>query len=198
MEEKDFINDAQIQEQRLPCGILDPDEWYRLTNHQNRDHSEELTKEEVKEIIFDKSFKHPFKRTMIPVDSNAFRWATKLITGQVIKAKTKHVGVSHFECCNIIWIGPSPRQCLHTVNKKIRKQLDVRAQTERRYNPGFIPINLMQYRAIGGCPNKINQRVLDYVVEEKEDDQMTTDLSEYDETDDETVEDQDDDDVLLG
>lgn len=189
MEEEDFIRDAQIQEVKLPCGILDSNEWSRLVNHQNRDHSEELTKEEVKEIMLNEQCLHPFKRRMVPVDSNAFKWATKLVTGQVIKAKTKHQGVLHFECCNLIWIGPSPRQCKHTVNQKLRKQLDVRAQTEKRYNPNFIPINLMQYRTIGGCPRNLDQRVIEHVAEEKEDDDQMTAASirEFD-SDEETDE----------
>lgn len=166
-------NGLEHQEQTLPSGILDPEEWNRMKDFQNRHHAEDLSKEEVKAIILDQNCKHPFKRTIVPVDSDAFRWATKLTTGQIIRAKRRKQGVIHFECCNIIWIGVKPRQCTHIINERIRKQLDIRAQVEKRYCPTFIPINLMQYRSIGGCPSKLEQRVLEQVEEEKEEDLET-------------------------
>ena len=185
--ESSLLNDqGHDQEERLPSGILDQDEWKWLTNFENRPHSEELSKEQVKEIILDEDYKHPFKRTMVPVDSDAFRWAVKITTGQIVKAKGNKRVVMHFECCNIIWIGIKPRQCAHIVNIKLRTQLDTRAQVEKRYNPTFIPINLMQYRSIGGCPNKLDQRVVEYAKEEKDDELMTTASIRGDERDDDS------------
>lgn len=169
-----LAHETDCEEKTLPSGILDPSEWMHLKDFQNRVHSETLDKEEVKAIILDQNYKHPFKRTMVPVDSDSFKWAAKLTTGRIIRAKRRKLGVMHLECCNIIWIGVKPRQCTHVVNDKLRKQLDMRAQVENRYKPTFIPVNLMQYRSIGGCPTKLDQRVVDQVEEAREEEQLTT------------------------
>lgn len=192
-----LIQETQGQEERLPCGILDPNEWMRLKDHQNRVHAESLGKQEVKAILLDQNYKHPFKRTVVPVDSDSFRWAVKLTTGQIVKAKRKKQGVIHLECCNIIWIGVKPRQCTHIVNDKLRKQLDIRAQVEKRYNPTFIPVNVMQYRSIGGCPIKLDQRIVEQVEEARQEDQLTA-ASTQGETEAEDSEDERTDGQFLG
>ena len=174
MDSRLLNNQDHDEEERLPSGILNPDEWKKLQSIQNRAHSERLTKEQVKEIILDKNYKHPFKRMMVPVDSDAFRWAVKLTTGQIVKVKQRKQTVIHLECCNIIWIGVKPRQCIHQVNSKLRAQLDTRAQVEKRYNPTFIPINFWQYRNIGGCPKKCDKRLTELAEEEKDEELLTT------------------------
>ena len=87
---------------KLPCGLLDPKEWERLQDFQNRPHAEDLSKEEVKKILMDSEVMHPYKRNMVPVDSDAFCWAVKLFTGHVVKAKNRKNGVIQFECCNFM------------------------------------------------------------------------------------------------
>ena len=154
---------------KLPCGLLDPKEWERLQDFQNRPHAEDLSKEEVKRILMDSEVMHPYKRTIVPVDSDAFRWAVKLVTGHIVKAKNKKKGIIQFECCNFMWIGVKPRQCVHSVNPKLKNQLDVRAQAMSRYKPDFIPINLTQYISAGGSAERIEQKVVEHVLEDKDD-----------------------------
>ena len=130
-------------------------------------------------------------RTMVPVDSNAFRWAVKLVTGQIVKAKNKKKGVIQFECCNLTWIGVKPRQCVHSINEKLRNQLDVRAQAMSRYKPDFTPINLIQYISIGGSDEKIDQKVVEHVLEDKDDHEdsvVTQDWTTGEDSDQETEE----------
>ena len=194
MEEESFNEKANQQAEVLPAGIPDPNEWKLLKEFENRYRVEELSKDEVKKIIEDQNFKHPFKRTMVRVDSVAFRWACQMVTGKILKAKHKKMGVIHFECCNIIWIGSKPRQCTHLVNEKLRSQFDTRALIEKRYNPTYIPINVIQYMRAGGCPIKLDQRVADHVLEQKE---MMSTASTYAESDDESEEDPQDG-VFLG
>ena len=183
--ESDLPNDqGQHQGERLPSGIQDQDEWKKLQSIQNRPHSENLSKEQVKAIILDENIKHPFKRTMVPVDSDAFRWAVKITTGQIVKAKGSKRVVMHFDCCNIIWIGIKPRQCIHQVNSKLRTKLDTRAQVEKRYNPTFIPIDFWQYRNIGGCQKKLDKRLTELAEEEKDEELQTTASIRGDEIDD--------------
>ena len=185
--ESDLPNDlGQHQGERLPSGIQDQDEWKKLQSIQNRPHSENLSKEQVKAIILDENIKHPFKRTMVPVDSDAFRWAVKITTGQIVKAKGSKRVVMHFDCCNIIWIGIKPRQCIHQVNSKLRTQLDTRAQVEKRYNPTFIPIDFWQYRNIGGCQKKLDKRLTELAEEEKDEELQTTASIRGDEMDDDS------------
>ena len=174
---------------KLPSGVLNCREWEKLQNFSNRPHAEELSKEEVKSIILSNNIQHPYMRTMVPVDSNAFRWAVKLVTGQIVKAKNKKRGVFQFECCNLIWIGVKPRQCVHSINEKLRNQLDVRAQALSRYKPDFTPINLIQYMSIGGSDEKIDQKVVEHVLEDKdEQDSVVTQDWTADENSDEEPE----------
>ena len=169
MEKQNALPEQGTPQVKLPCGLLDPKEWERLQKFQNRPHAEDLIKEEVKRILMDSEVMHPYKRTMVPVDSDAFRWAVKLFTGQVVKAKNKKRGVIHFECCNLTWIGDKPRQCVHKLNEQIRNQLDVRAQALARYKPDFVPINLTQYISAGGSAERIEQKVVEHVLEDKDD-----------------------------
>ena len=75
---------------------------------------------------------------------------------------------------------------MHTLNDKLRKAFNWRAQNEAAYYPNFIPINLMQYRSIGGCPLKIDERVIQQVKQEIEDDIRTIDSFGDNESEDES------------
>ena len=150
---------------KLHSGIQSKEEWERLKDYKNRPHAEELSRDHVRDIILDPNPVHPFKRIMVPVASNAFRWACKIVTGNIFKGKLKKKGVIHFECCNLIWIGKRPRQCYHSVNCKLRGQLDMRAQTDKSYNPTFIPLNLAQYQACGATREQVEKRVFEHVME---------------------------------
>ena len=55
----------------IACGSLDPEEWTRLQVFENRNHLQDPTREEIKDIIIDKECKHPFQRSLIRVDSDA-------------------------------------------------------------------------------------------------------------------------------
>lgn len=156
-------------EVKLPSGLPDQTEWEYLQEFKNRPHAQELSKEQVKSLMLSKEVVHPYKRTMLPVDSDAFRWAVKLFTGQVVTAKHNKKGVTHFECCNLVWIGVKPRQCVHTINEHLRKQLDVRAQALSKYNPTFVPVNLIQYMSTGVPAQQIEQKVVDHVQEGADD-----------------------------
>lgn len=162
----EIIENQGIQ---LPCGVFDQEEWERINKFENRPHAAELTKEEVKEIMMDVNVKHPYKRTMVPVDSEAFGWAVKLYTGEVIKAKNRKERFMNFECCNLTWIGPKPRQCVHHLNEKLKNQIDIRAPSLQKYNPTFIPVNQVQYILDGGCPRILSQREKLQELEDKDD-----------------------------
>ena len=169
MEKQNALPLQETPEAELPCGILDQKEWKKLQEFQNRPHAEELNKEQVQNILMNSELVHPYKRLIVPVDSDAFRWAVKLVTGHIVKAKNRKRGVIQFECCNFIWIGVKPRQCVHSVNPKLKNQLDVRAQAMSRYKPDFIPINLTQYISAGGSAERIEHKVVEHVLEDKDD-----------------------------
>ena len=191
MERPTEMSQSQGNQVKLPSGVLNPKEWEKLQNFKNRRHAEELSKEELKSIILSNNIQHPYIRTMVPVDSNAFRWAVKIVTGQIVKAKNKKRGVFQFECCNLTWIGVKPRQCVHSINEKLRNQLDVRAQALSRYKPDFTPINLIQYMSVGGSDEKIDQKVVEYVLEDKDDHEdlvVTQDWTTGEDSDQETEE----------
>jgi len=92
-----------------------------------------------------------------------------------------------FECCDIVWIGNKPRQCVHTINDNLKKQIDVRAQALERYNPTFMPINLIQYMSAGGCLVEVDRRVVEQVKEDRDDlvSVSTFDCGAEEETDEE-------------
>ena len=166
------MENSYRDEEAQPCldlrhsGLLDPKEWNHLKEFENRDHEEELAKDQVKAVVMDQEIKHPHMRKMVPVDSDAFRWAVSLVTGEIVKARNRHQGVMHLECCNVIWIGEKPRVCTHIVNEELRGQLDLRSQTKKKYNPTFTPINIVQYCKAGGCPYMAVQRLKDQELEE--------------------------------
>ena len=85
--------------------------------------------------------KHPYLRTMVSVESDAFKEAVRLITYCVMKAKDEHVSVCHADCCNIIWIGKPPRVTTHNFNEKVRKYLDLRNVPNFYYKPDYLPQN---------------------------------------------------------
>ena len=55
-EEESFQEETNQQAEIPPCEIHDSNEWNRLQDFENRDHAEELSKEEVKTIIQDQDF----------------------------------------------------------------------------------------------------------------------------------------------
>ena len=85
------------------------------------------------------------------------------------------------------WIGDKPRQCVHKLNEQIRNQLDVRAQALARYKPDFIPINLTQYISAGGSAERIEQKVVEHVLEDK-DDEMSVATQDWTVNEDSDVE----------
>ena len=79
---------------------------------------------------------------------------------------------------------------MHKLNEQIRNQLDVRAQALARYKPDFVPINLTQYISAGGSAERIEQKVVEHVLEDKDDEVSvaTQDWTVGDDSDDEADE----------
>ena len=162
------------REESPPNPNSDPYDSERFKSFSNRNKATKLTKEEVSNTIKDPIFKHPFKRTLVKVKSDTFLWACRTVTDEIIKAKQRKKAVIHFECCDIIWIGDAPRVCTHLVNTGLRKQLDHRAQVEKRYNPNYLPVSPLQYVNAGATEEQLDERIEVHLKEEIQLDQEPT------------------------
>ena len=105
-----------------------------------------MSKTQVAKEIFikdtSKNFpRHPLLRTMVSLESDAFREAVKQVTKAINEAKRSHLLVSHLICCNVFWIGVSPRVHNHIINDKVRALLDRRCIPKAFYNPDYLPFD---------------------------------------------------------
>ena len=141
------------EEPRLPLGISSLKMLSTLRKFEVRNINTFMSKEEIQDhILFrfnDGRFpQHPLLRTMVSIESDAFKEAYKLVAKEIKKAKKKHLLVSHLLCCNMFYIGCSPRVTTHVVNDELRTILDGRILPKTWYNPNYLPFDEEVFSAV--------------------------------------------------
>ena len=134
------------EERRLPAGIESLKKLNNLRQFKERNVNIFMSKKEVQDqILFrfnDGRFPHhPLLRTMVSIESDAFKEAYKLVAKEIKKAKKNNYLVSHLLCCNMFYIGHSPRVTNHVVNDELRGILDARNLSKTWYNPNYLPFS---------------------------------------------------------
>lgn len=133
-------SDGNGDELSRHAGIPTISEFKRLSDIKNRNVNTFMSPQDVRKSIYEPAV-HPYKRTMIGINTDAFETAVDELTDAIKKAKNDKKGVFHLQCCNIVWIGRKPRVHSHVMNDLFRKLFDVRNVPKALYDPSYLPPN---------------------------------------------------------
>ena len=132
---------------KVPSGFKTREEYNIYKDIKSREAFLFLDKNQVKDkVVFGKDNKrppHPYFRTMVSIESDAFKESVRIVSDLVKVAKDPDAELNqvvlHFQCCNIIWIGKRPRVNNHVVNDKFKKLIHLKNVPKAFYNPHFLP-----------------------------------------------------------
>ena len=137
---------AELFKAKSPhAGINSLEEYNKLKNVENRDYRKTMPLSGVQpQVLFTPTKErplppHPFKRIHVPVDSPMFKHAISIVKMSILEAKVKKEVATHVLCCDLFWLGQTPRQTTHIFNEKFRRIIDMRNLPKGFFNPKFLP-----------------------------------------------------------
>ena len=139
---------AELFKAKSPhAGINTLEEYNNLKKMENRDCRQMMPLAHVQpQVLFTPTKErplppHPFKRIHVPVDSPMFKHAISIVKMSILEAKVKKEVATHVLCCDLFWLGQTPRQTTHIFNEKFRRIFDMRNLPKGFFNPKFLPSN---------------------------------------------------------
>lgn len=137
---------AELFKAKSPhAGINSREEYNNLKKVENRDCRQMMPLAHVQpQVLFTPTKEsplppHPFKRIHVPVDSLMFKHAISIVKMVILEAKVKKEVATHVLCCDLFWLGQTPRQTTHIFNDNFRRIIDMRNLPKGFFNRKFLP-----------------------------------------------------------